>query len=97
MLDERSKLLVATGNKGKLNELKALLADMPVDLLSLSDISCTIEVEETGSTFAENAALKAREYALIAGIPTWESKSGRSGVPVLSENICGSMMRRTKW
>lgn len=76
MSAENLKLLVATGNKGKLNELKGLMAGMPIELLSLSDIDCTIEVEETGSTFAENAALKACEYSLIGGLPTLADDSG---------------------
>ena len=76
MTNERPTLLVATGNKGKLVELRQLLAGMPVDLVSLSDIGCTVEVEETGSTFAENAALKAREYALITGLTTLADDSG---------------------
>ena len=70
------KLLVATNNKGKLGELNSLLADLPVDLLSLSDIGCTIEIEETGATFAENAALKAGGYARLAGIWTLADDSG---------------------
>ena len=76
MPNERSKLLVATGNKGKSTELKGLLADMPIDLLSLGDIGDFEEVEETGSTFAEHAALKARGYALQARIPTLADDSG---------------------
>ena len=76
MPNERSKLLVATGNKGKLSELKGLLADVPIELLSLSDIGSFDQVEETGATFAENAALKARGYALRAGILTLADDSG---------------------
>lgn len=76
MPDKRSKLLVATGNKGKLGELKILLAEMPVELLSLRDIGCTIEIEETGSTFNENAALKASGYAQISRIVTLADDSG---------------------
>ena len=76
MLTERSKLLVATGNKGKLNELNVLLAGMPIDLLSLSDIVSFDEIEETGSTFAANAELKARGYALLAQVPTLADDSG---------------------
>ncbi len=76
MLSERSKLLVATGNKGKLSELKGLLANIPIELLSLKDIGCAVEIEETGATFAENAALKAQGYARITGIPTLADDSG---------------------
>ena len=76
MPTERSKLLVATGNKGKLSELKGLLAELPIELLSLDDIGSFDEIEETGATFAENAALKARGYARLAGIPTLADDSG---------------------
>ena len=76
MTAERSQMLVATGNIGKLNELNALMADMPVDLLSLSDIGSFDEIEETGATFAENAALKATGYARIAGMLTLADDSG---------------------
>ncbi len=71
-----SKLLVATNNKGKLIELSGLLAGLPIELLTLGDIGCTVEVEETGATFAENAALKAREYARLAGLTTLADDSG---------------------
>ena len=72
----KNKLLVATNNKGKLAELNGLLAGLPLELLSLSDIGCTVGIEETGSTFAENAALKARGYAQQGGILTLADDSG---------------------
>jgi len=46
-----NRLLVATNNKGKLTELNGLLAGLPLELLSLSDIGCTVESGATGSTF----------------------------------------------
>ena len=49
------KLVVATKNQGKLREVKALLADYPLEVLSLKDFPGLPEIEETGSTFAENA------------------------------------------
>jgi XTP/dITP diphosphohydrolase len=58
------KLVVATNNAGKVREFAGLLAGLPVELLSLSDLSGIAEVEETGATFEENAILKARGYAL---------------------------------
>ena len=57
-------------------ELKKLLADLPIELLSLKDFSDVIEVEETGSTFAENAALKAQNYTLQTGIMSLADDSG---------------------
>lgn len=55
-------LLVATGNAGKLREIRALLNDLPIALVSLADFPAIEEVAETGSTFVENAALKAFGY-----------------------------------
>ncbi len=53
------KLVVGTNNAKKLVELRLLLPADRIDLLTLADFSHSIEVDETGSTFAENAALKA--------------------------------------
>lgn len=58
------KLLIATHNPGKVAELTLMLSGVPCDLLSLSDFPDTTEVAETGTTFAENAAIKASGYAL---------------------------------
>ena len=57
-----SQLLIATNNAGKIRELTALLADLPLRLRQLSEFPQIEEVEETGKTFAENASLKARQY-----------------------------------
>ncbi len=57
------KLLVATHNLGKLAELRLLLADLPIKLIGLSDFDNVTEVEETGTTFIDNAKLKAIGYA----------------------------------
>ncbi|HEX5704449.1 MAG TPA: RdgB/HAM1 family non-canonical purine NTP pyrophosphatase [Pyrinomonadaceae bacterium] len=71
-----TELLVATGNAGKLREIRALLADLPITLLSLTDFPNIEEVAETGSTFAENAALKAFGYARQAGMLSLADDSG---------------------
>ena len=60
-------LLVATTNPGKLREIRALLREAPVVLASLADVPPIAEPEETGTTFAANAALKARYYAAATG------------------------------
>lgn len=70
------KLLIATGNAGKLREIRALLCDLTITLLSLADFPTVEEVAETGSTFAENAALKAIGYARQAGVLTLADDSG---------------------
>lgn len=54
-----SRLLIATTNAGKLREIRALLADVPVTLVTLAEFPDLDAPEETGTTFAENARLKA--------------------------------------
>ena len=71
-----SKLLVATGNPGKLKEFAGLLEDVPFELVSLEDLGIHEKVAETGSTFVENAALKATSYAEISGMLTLADDSG---------------------
>ena len=72
----RTELLIATGNSGKLREIRALLSDLPISLLSLADFPASEVVAETGSTFAENASLKARGYGRQAGAFTLADDSG---------------------
>lgn len=62
-----STILVATGNPGKVRELAELLASAPLRLIGLADLPATEEVAETGSTFAENARIKAAGYARLHG------------------------------
>jgi XTP/dITP diphosphohydrolase len=69
-------LLLATSNLHKLEEFQSIFSDLPLRLLSLSDLHLTIDVEETGTTFAENAAIKARTYAQISNILTLADDSG---------------------
>jgi len=71
-----NRLLVATNNKGKLGELRDLLSKTDVELLTLVDVGITTEIDETGSTFAENAALKANAYARMAAVMTLADDSG---------------------
>lgn len=73
-------LLVATRNEGKKNELAELLADLEIDCISLADLEMrgitTIPVAETGSSFEENAILKAEGYARQTGFLTLADDSG---------------------
>ncbi len=59
------KILFGTGNPGKQREIRGLLEGLPIDILFLQDVGDPPEVEETGTTFEENARLKARGYALL--------------------------------
>lgn len=70
------RLTVATLNQGKLNELISLLAGLPIELSSLHSLGDVPEVGELGATFAENAALKATEYARITAAYTLADDSG---------------------
>ena len=69
-------LLVATTHKKKLAELKTLLEDLPLQLISLSDSGPYREVSEDGKTFEENAGLKASGYASQTGYLTLAEDSG---------------------
>ena len=73
---ERKKLLLATGNQGKLNELRGMLRGIPIDLLSLRDFEGVADVAETGTTFEANAGLKARGFALQTGVLSLADDSG---------------------
>lgn len=70
------KILLATQNEGKVRELEELLADEDIKVISLKDIPDWEEVEETGSTFTENAALKARVGAQKSGLISLADDSG---------------------
>lgn len=70
------KLLVATHNPGKVAEFAEMLGDLAIEWLSLDDIGLLEDVEETGSTFQENAILKAQTYAQHTGLLTLADDSG---------------------
>ena len=55
-----TKLILATNNKNKLREIREMLAGTGIHAFSLGEAGITAEIEETGTTFAENAAIKAR-------------------------------------
>lgn len=76
MTNSIDEFLIGTKNLGKVKELETLLRNSPLRLRSLNDFPDAIEPEETGATFAENAALKARSYALQTGIWTLADDSG---------------------
>jgi non-canonical purine NTP pyrophosphatase (RdgB/HAM1 family) len=70
------QLLIATTNPGKLREIKQILSGSGVELLSMADVAPVAEPEETGTTFAANAELKAAYYAHHVGVPTVAEDSG---------------------
>ncbi|PNU19460.1 non-canonical purine NTP pyrophosphatase [Geothermobacter hydrogeniphilus] len=70
------KLVVATGNAGKLKEIRRLLADRAIEVLSLADFDNLPEIVEDGETFAANAEKKARIIAEATGLLTLADDSG---------------------
>ncbi|MDT4954296.1 MAG: XTP/dITP diphosphohydrolase [Acidobacteriota bacterium] len=71
-----TELLIATGNKGKIVELRSLLEPLSLRLRSLAEFQEIAEVAETGASFAENAILKARGYATQTQLWTLADDSG---------------------
>jgi len=69
-------LLLATTNQHKLEEYRAILSDVPFRLLSITDVQLGLDVKETGTTFAENAELKALAYAQAADLLSLADDSG---------------------
>lgn len=69
------KIVLASGNAGKLHEIKHILADLEVEVVSQSELGVSA-ADETGSTFVENALIKARHAAVATGLPAVADDSG---------------------
>ncbi len=69
------KIVLATGNKGKVAELSQMLAPFNVQVLPQTELGVT-DADETGLTFIENAIIKARHAALATGLPAIADDSG---------------------
>lgn len=69
------KLIIATHNNGKLSEFRAMLSGLAEDVTSAGELGLQ-EPEETGTTFVENALLKARAAATASGLPALADDSG---------------------
>ena len=73
------RIVFATGNEGKMKEIRMILADLQVSVLSMKEAGLQIDVEENGKSFAENADIKATAIQLLPGIsflpmiPVWRS------------------------
>ena len=70
------RLLIATNNPNKAQEYQEILADLPVAVTYLADEGITLDPEETGATFAENAIIKAQAFAQASGLLTLADDSG---------------------
>jgi len=71
-----NRLLIATNNRGKVEELRALLHDLPVQLVTPLEINLELEVLEDGNTYAENAGKKALAFAQASGLVSLADDSG---------------------
>ncbi len=70
------KVVLASHNQKKMVEMKAILSQMGVEVLSQAEVGVDLEPEETGTTFEENARIKARAVMEAAGLPAIADDSG---------------------
>lgn len=70
------KIIFATGNQGKLREVRAILADLGIEVESMKDAGINVDIVEDGKTFAENALIKARTVCKACGEVTMSDDSG---------------------
>ena len=73
---EPVQLLLASRNKGKIQEFRQLLVGVPLEMTTLKAQGVLEDVEETGATFQENACIKAEAYARLTGLLTLADDSG---------------------
>ena len=71
-----TKLLMATKNHAKVKEYSKLLHGIPYEIVSLEDVGISQDVDESGKTFEENAAIKAKAYAKLSGLTAIADDSG---------------------
>ena len=75
-MSKTERLCAATNNQGKLREIREVLEPLGIEVVSQSEIGCSIEPVEDGSTFSENALIKAREIYAAVGMPVIADDSG---------------------
>jgi XTP/dITP diphosphohydrolase len=72
----RKKMIFATTNEGKMKEIRMILADLGMEILSLKDLNINIDIEENGKTFEENAIIKAKAISELTGEMVLADDSG---------------------
>ena len=70
------RILAATNNQNKLREIRRVLEPLGVNVIAPADLGLQVEVAETGTTFAENAQLKAEAFFRASGLPSLADDSG---------------------
>ena len=69
-------IVAATNNSGKAKEFAGILKDLGITVLTMKDLGISVEIPETGKTFAENAMIKAREVEKLCNLPVLADDSG---------------------
>ena len=72
----KPKLLIATNNQGKVREIRAILQDLDIELVTPADLGLELDVEEDGQTYAENANKKALAFSSASGLTALADDSG---------------------
>ena len=70
------KFVLATANVGKIIEMRSILSDLGLELVTRDELDIDIEIEETGTTFLENATIKAKKIAELSGLAAIADDSG---------------------
>ena len=80
----RMRFVLATNNPGKIQEMREILPNLGIEFLTRNDVGIDIEIEETGTTFKENALLKADKICSLSGLPAIADDSG-----LMVDALCG--------
>ena len=93
-MNNKPRLLIATNNKGKVKEIKAILQSLEIELILPADIGLELDVEEDGQTYAENATKKALAFSQASGLIALADDTGLEvdaldGKPGLHSNRFG--------
>ena len=98
------KIILASGNRNKYREMKDAFAPIGIELLYGGDFDTQTDVEETGSSYEENALLKAKAWSKALGLPAMADDSGLEvfalgGVPGIrsARAVPGTDKDRTNW
>ena len=70
------RMIFATTNEGKMKEIRMILADLGMEILSLKDLNISVDIEENGETFEENAIIKAKAICELTGEMVLADDSG---------------------
>ena len=70
------KIIFATGNQGKLREIRMILEGTGLEIISMKEAGVTGDIEENGTTFKENALIKAKAVCSMTGMPALADDSG---------------------